>query len=64
MLILRGKALPGTALSPRAAAPEAIIRRAARSPLGAAVARPWVDPVALGAMRRWYFPLSRLWAAA
>jgi hypothetical protein len=32
--------------------------------LGAVVARPWLDPVALGAMRRWFFPLSRLWAAA
>jgi pimeloyl-ACP methyl ester carboxylesterase len=25
---------------------------------------PWLDPVASWALRRWYFPLSRLWAAA
>ncbi|HJQ59670.1 MAG TPA: hypothetical protein VJ890_22370, partial [Vineibacter sp.] len=43
---------------------EVAFRRAACSPLGAIVARPWIDPVALGAMRRWFFPLSRLWAAA
>jgi len=60
----RGRILPRTVSSARAAAPEAVIRRAVRSPLGAMVARPWVDPVALGALRRWYFPLSRLWAAA
>lgn len=34
------------------------------SPLGALLARPWVDPVALHGLRRWYLPLSRLWAAA
>ena len=34
------------------------------SPLGRLLARPWVDPAGLIAMRRWYFPLSRLWAAA
>ena len=35
-----------------------------RSPLGALVARPWVDRAGLIGLRRWYFPLSRLWAAA
>lgn len=25
---------------------------------------PWLDPAASWALRRWYFPLSRLWAAA
>ncbi|HEX2885179.1 hypothetical protein [Vineibacter terrae] len=60
----RGRVVPNPAVSARTAAPEAAIRRAARSPLGAIVARPWVDPVALGALRRWFFPLSRLWAAA
>ena len=35
-----------------------------RSPLGALMARPWVDRAGLIALRRWYFPLSRLWAAA
>jgi pimeloyl-ACP methyl ester carboxylesterase len=25
---------------------------------------PWIDPVVACALRRWYFPLSRLWAAA
>jgi len=34
------------------------------SSLGGLLARSWVDPVGLAAMRRWYFPLSRLWAAA
>ena len=35
-----------------------------RSPLGALLARPWVDTVGLAGLRHWYFPLSRLWAAA
>jgi hypothetical protein len=60
----RGRSVVQTFVTSRPAGPEAIIRRAVRSPLGAVVARPWVDPVALGALRRWYFPLSRLWAAA
>ena len=34
------------------------------SPLGALLARPWVDRVGLFGLRRWYLPLSRLWAAA
>ncbi len=34
------------------------------SPVGALLARPWVDPVGLYGLRRWYLPLSRLWAAA
>ncbi len=34
------------------------------SPLGAVLARPWVDAVGLFGLRRWYLPLSRLWAAA
>src|SRR4051812_9976756 len=35
-----------------------------QSPLGGLLARPWVDPVGLYGLRRWYMPLSRLWAAA
>ncbi len=35
-----------------------------RSPLGALMARPWVDQAGLFGLKRWYFPLSRLWAAA
>ncbi len=35
-----------------------------RSPVGAGLARPWFDPVALWLLGRWFFPLSRLWAAA
>lgn len=35
-----------------------------RSPLGALVAQPWFDRVALRSLTRWFFPLSRLWAAA
>lgn len=34
------------------------------SPLGALLAKPWVDRAGLFGLRRWYFPLSRLWAAA
>lgn len=35
-----------------------------RSPLGVALARPWFDHAALWLLGRWFFPLSRLWAAA
>ncbi|MCW5732822.1 MAG: hypothetical protein KIS73_01785 [Enhydrobacter sp.] len=35
-----------------------------RSPLGALLAKPWVDQAGLFGLRRWYRPLSRLWAAA
>ena len=35
-----------------------------QSPLGALLAKPWVDPAGLFGLRRWYMPLSRLWAAA
>jgi hypothetical protein len=56
--------IPPSSTPRRAPSADAVLRRAARSPLGAVVARPWVDPVALGALRRWFFPLSRLWAAA
>ena len=35
-----------------------------RSPVGAGLALPWFDPVALWLLGRWFFPLSRLWAAA
>ena len=34
------------------------------SPLGALLARPWVDGAGLFGLKRWYLPLSRLWAAA
>ena len=35
-----------------------------RSPLGGLVARPWFDRAALAFLSGWFFPLSRLWAAA
>ena len=35
-----------------------------RSPLGGLVARPWFDHAALAFLSGWFFPLSRLWAAA
>lgn len=35
-----------------------------QSPLGALLAKPWVDQAGLLGLRRWYMPLSRLWAAA
>ena len=38
--------------------------RLLRSPAGAVLARPWFDALALSLLRRFYFPLSRLWAAA
>lgn len=40
------------------------VDRLLHSPVGDLIARPWVDPVGLAALKRWYFPLSRLWAAA
>ncbi len=40
------------------------IERLLSSPLGAVLARPWFDRAALEFLRRWFFPLSRLWAAA
>ena len=35
-----------------------------RSPIGAPLARPWFDHFAYFLLTRWFFPLSRLWAAA
>jgi pimeloyl-ACP methyl ester carboxylesterase len=35
-----------------------------RTPIGGLVARPWFDAVALRLVADWFFPLSRLWAAA
>lgn len=35
-----------------------------RTPLGALIARPWFDQIALRFLDKWFFPLSRLWAAA
>ena len=43
---------------------EDTVARMLRSPLGAIVARPWFDAIAIRALARWFFPLSRLWAAA
>ncbi len=40
------------------------VERLMRSPVGAIVARPWFDPVALHVITRRYLPLSRAWAAA
>ncbi len=34
------------------------------SPVGRLIARPWLDRVVLYLLKHWYFPLSRLWAAA
>lgn len=38
--------------------------RLLRTPFGALIARPWFDAVSIRALTRWFFPLSRLWAAA
>lgn len=35
-----------------------------QSPLGALLAKPWVDQAGLFGLKRWFMPLSRLWAAA
>lgn len=35
-----------------------------QSPVGALLAKPWVDRAGLFGLRRWYLPLSRLWASA
>jgi hypothetical protein len=43
---------------------EDFVARLLRSPLGAVIARPWFDAVAIRVLGRWFFPLSRLWAAA
>ncbi len=42
----------------------ALLFRVIRSPLGALIARPWFHRLASWFLLRWYFPLSRLWAAA
>ncbi len=34
------------------------------SPLGQLIARPWYDAVSIRALRHWFFPASRAWAAA
>lgn len=40
------------------------VERLIASPLGALVARPWFDRATIGFFERWFFPCSRLWAAA
>ena len=52
-----------SAPSPRATVQEMLVG-ILRSPVGGLIARPWYDPLALGALSRLFFPLSRLWAAA
>jgi len=43
---------------------ETATERYLRGTIGFLLARPWFDPVATMALRRYFFPLSRLWAAA
>lgn len=38
--------------------------RVIKSPLGKLIARPWFDVCVLYFLKHWFFPLSRLWAAA
>jgi len=40
------------------------VERIIASPLGAIVARPWFDRFTIRFFERWFFPSSRLWAAA
>ncbi len=41
-----------------------LLDRLTRGVAGTVLARPWFDGAGLFALRHWYFPLSRLWAAA
>lgn len=43
---------------------ERLDERVVRGVAGTALAHPWFDGAALFALRHWFFPLSRLWAAA
>lgn len=43
---------------------ENLFARWLRSPAGALLARAWFDRLAYYLLTRWFFPLSRLWAAA
>jgi len=52
------------AARPKPIANEALAERLIRSPLGALTQGQWIDPLALFALRRLFFPLSRMWAAA
>lgn len=56
-----GRASPARPVPLRAAGD--LSERLIRSPVGALAHGPWLDPVVLFALRRWFFPLSRLWAA-
>ncbi len=55
--------MTATPSSPRLP-PAGVALRLLASPLGALLARPWFDRAALWGLARWYFPLSRAWAAA
>ena len=44
--------------------PEDSVERYARGVSGALFSRPWFDRFSLWTLRRWFFPASRLWAAA
>ena len=44
--------------------PAGLTERASRGFAAHVLARPWFDHAALFALRRWFFPLSRMWAAA
>ncbi len=50
--------------SPRSIPLQEMMVGSLRTPLGGLIARPWFDQVALRLLARWFFPLSRLWAAA
>lgn len=41
-----------------------LARTVIASPIGRLIARPWLDVCILYFLKHWYFPLSRLWAAA
>lgn len=45
-------------------APHGHTRQLLASPIGLIVARPWLDGVTLQTLKRVFFPMSRLWAAA
>lgn len=56
--------MPNGSRRSRAVPRRSTIERLVRSSAGTILLRPWFDSTALRLLTRWYFPLSRAWAAA
>lgn len=54
---------PGAGDGPRLK-PRPALGRILQSPLGGLLARPWLDSVSIRLLADWFFPMSRVWAAA